>query len=214
MVRTASPRRLDDINRTDIACRSTFGSVTRTLRIAERAAPPIASGGHFAKKGTNRLTTSVGEISKLLQPLLRLNPSECAPLPPRRVAIGSEREILVLWQPTGAEDRWVLSMHGRPVSDQPVADTGSLNAVCDLKTGSIDIHAPSQDNRWSEIFTEHLSAIIQNIVSQQPSSQRELTDRAGVKVSDRVRAIDFLPHLVLVLSIAAFVYMFLVVHIT
>lgn len=153
------------------------------------------------------------KISGSLAPLSTLPPELCVPLPPRRMPLGNGLECLVQWRPGGSAGKWRLNLTKRSASpDDPSPDVQTFQANIDLSNQVISIDRTGEDVSFFTWIDERLADIAAETRSRQEQERPAVLARA--RVSSRTMSLkDFIPHIVILLALAAFVYMFAVVNI-
>ena len=117
------------------------------------------------------------------------------------------------WQPGRGEGNWRLSLVKRPEStDEPTAAVQIFQADIDLARHASTIDWIGSDETYVSWVNAHLEEIAEEIRTRQEQERPDLMVRA--RVTPPVTTIrDFIPHIVILIALAAFAYMFAVVHI-
>jgi len=149
-----------------------------------------------------------------LAPLRAIDQNHRLAAAPRRLAMPDGRECLVQWQSDADGSDWSLVLHARP---QAVRDT-------ETPLARLALHLP-EDDQQPLVFWEgaddafrawvpaQLPAIALDITSHQAADLAQAQVRAGVSASIARKLSGLLPHVVVLVGLAAFAYMFGVVNI-
>lgn len=153
------------------------------------------------------------KISGSLVPLSTLPPELCIPLPPRRIPLADGMECLVKWRPGSTAGLWRLNLIKRPESlDDTKSGAQIFQTNIDLTNQTISIDRTGDDISFFNWIEERLADIAGEIRSRQEQERPALLARA--QVSSRKTSIkDFIPHIVILVALAAFAYMFAIVNI-
>ena len=156
---------------------------------------------------------SENEIKGALGALTTLSPDLCVPLPPRRISLGEAKECLVQWQPAGAAGEWRLSLTKRSESiDDTDFAPQTFQASIDPANQRARFEQAGSDTPFFAWVGEHLADIAADTRARQAKERVPLMARA--QVSSRAFAIwEYIPHIVILIALAAFAYMFAIVHI-
>lgn len=163
-----------------------------------------------------RLMSQEHSDPALLDPLRRLasmKPGDCVPLPPRRLAMDAGYECLIEWRPLHHPDEWRLDLTRRPISvddkESPVQQFGAAISLGGRAPAiSWDGHEEAFDN-WVK---QALPGIVAETQNMQAAERGKVETRAQISRS-KASIRDFVPHIVILIALAAFAYMFAVVHI-
>lgn len=154
-----------------------------------------------------------------LAALTALEPRDCVPLPPRRIPLPDGRECLVQWQPGDGPGRWRLSLTERSARpDDRSSPVSIFSARIDLsaRKASVEWENVASDDtgrNFAQWIESNLSRIVSEVVAAQVGARTPFLRRARAKGHAGVSLLDFVPHVVIVVALAAFVYMFGVIHV-
>ena len=153
-------------------------------------------------------------LLQALAPLAAIDPSDRIAAPPRRLPLSDGRECLVLWHADAAGADWTLTLIARP--DDPADRESPLTRLAlHLPTSEGEPSAAweGEDADFRAWLGQHLPGIAQDLAAAQPTVRSTTIERAGLSNTRAQKLGELLPHLVLLGALAAFVYMFGVVHI-
>lgn len=151
-------------------------------------------------------------VDAALRRLAAFEPAEVIALPPRRLSIDDGLECLVEWRPAAGSD-WLLRLTQRPTSvDAANENLPQFEAIFRAGAPEPTVKWSQTDDRFTEWVGEALPEIVATIsgslsVERQRIAVRSATSAPGTSFR------DFIPHMVILVAIAAFVYMFAIVHI-
>lgn len=152
----------------------------------------------------------------LLDPLRRLasmEASDCVPLPPRRLAMDAGYECLVEWRPLQHPNEWRLDLTRRPISvDDTESQVQRFGAAISLGGRAPGISWDGHEEAFANWVKQALPGIVAETQNMQATERGKVDARAQISRS-RASIRDFIPHIVILIALAAFAYMFAVVHI-
>ena len=148
-----------------------------------------------------------------LEPLTTMPANLCVPLAPRRIPLQDGQECLVQWRAGSNSDHWALSLTKRPVSvDETDVVPLTFQTAIDLQSGTASASWSGQEPSFREWVTANLARIAAETRKLQEQNRPALLARA--QVSAKAFSVkEYVPHAVILLALAAFVYMFAIVHI-
>ena len=154
--------------------------------------------------------------SRLIEPLRRLSavePGQCIQLPPRRVPLSNGCECLVEWRSSANSNQWHLCLSKRPVDVDNTSDSvQQLSAILRLDGREPVVSWKNQDGGFTEWARGALPEIVDTVLASQSGELSRIAARAAV-TSPKTSLKDFIPHIVILIALAAFAYMFAIVHI-
>ncbi len=153
------------------------------------------------------------DLTDPLSALASLDSDQCVALPPRRLPLQEGQECLVQWQPGKRTSEWRLCLTKRPVSlDDTTAGVQQFRASVDVQDRSSSVAWEYADADFGDWVKRHLPGIATEIRDLQQQERQTLVKRAQI-TERRTTVKDFIPHIVILLALAAFAYMFATVHI-
>jgi hypothetical protein len=160
--------------------------------------------------------SDVFDWNNALNPLLALTPADCVALPAQRLPAGEGRECLVQWRAADrySHERWLLTMTERPaVGSTDTAPPQSLEVNIDLNQRQTDLRWHNADPSFTARMQRQADRIASTTAAQMADARQALHQLSGV---DKIRqhwALAYLPHVVIIVGLTAFAYMFSIVHI-
>jgi hypothetical protein len=148
-----------------------------------------------------------------IRPLADVDPSDRVAAPPQRLPMSETRECQVIWQADSVGGEWSLVLHAR---SPDVRDQDMLIARCAVHLpldGLPSIHWEDADSQFCAFVANHFSAIVCDLADRQPAELAVVRSRAGLSDRSARKLGAFIPHLVALGGLAAFAYMFGIVHI-
>lgn len=153
------------------------------------------------------------DLADPLSDLASLDSEECVALPPRRLPLRDGEECLVQWAPGKRTGQWQLRLSKRPVSvDDTAGEVRQFQATLDLLDHSSAVAWQDADADFRDWVRRQLPEIAAETRDLQRQERQILAQRAQVS-GQRTTVKDFIPHIVILLALAAFAYMFAAVHI-
>ena len=148
-----------------------------------------------------------------LRSLASMAASDCVPLPPRRVAMEDGYECLIEWRPARHPDQWRLDLTKRATSvDDRESPVQKFGAAISLGESAPAVSWEGSDTGFAEWLKTALPEIVAETERLQSVEQGKIKARAQIGRSG-LSVRDFIPHIVIVIALAAFAYMFAIVHI-
>lgn len=154
--------------------------------------------------------------TNIIEPLRRLSaldPGECIQMPPRRMPLNDGSECLVEWRGSPNANQWQLRLSKRPGDVDNLSD----NIQQFIATLRLDGREPAvkwsnHDIAFSDWAKGALPGIVEDLLASQQCELDRTVARAAV-TNPKTSLRDFIPHIVILIALAAFAYMFAIVHI-
>ncbi len=122
-------------------------------------------------------------------------------------------ECLVQWRPGNDAGKWHLNLTKRAEApDDTTVGVETFRAEIDLATNSATIDRTDGDAPFFAWVDTQLSHIADDIRARQEQERPALMARAQISAGSMTIR-DFIPHIIILIALAAFAYMFAVVHI-
>ena len=148
-----------------------------------------------------------------IEPLAAIDPSDRVIAPPQRVTLSEGRECLVLWQPDSVGGDWSVVLHARPADlHDAVTPIGRL-AVYLPTDGAATVFWENADREFRAFAADRFASIVQDLAARQSIEAANVRKRAGLSSSAARKMGAYIPHLVVLGGLAAFAYMFGIVHV-
>ncbi len=153
-------------------------------------------------------------LTEAMAPLLAIDPAQRIATPPQRLPLPDGRECLVQWQADSDGGDWSLVLHARAVD---VTDTATPLARLALHLRDAEpasaVFWENADQAFREWVPAHLPGIVRQIAGDQAAEFAAVRQRAGLAGNVVGKLSGLLPHVVVLGGLAAFAYMFGIVHI-
>lgn len=148
-----------------------------------------------------------------LRKLAPMDANDCVPLPPRRMAMDGGYECLIEWRPMRHPDEWRLDLTRRPISvDDKESPVQKFGATVSLGNRAPTISWDGYEEAFKNWVKKALPGIVAETQDMQAAERGKIDARAQISRS-KASIRDFVPHIVILIALAAFAYMFAVVHI-
>ncbi len=148
-----------------------------------------------------------------IEPLAAIDPSDRVIAPPQRVTLSEGRECLVLWQPDSVGGDWSVVLHARPADPQDAVTPVGRLAVHMPSDGAAAVYWEDADREFREFVADRFASIVEELAARQSVELANVRNRAGLSSNIARGMGSYIPHLVVLGGLAAFAYMFGIVHI-
>jgi hypothetical protein len=122
-------------------------------------------------------------------------------------------ECLIEWRPLHHPDEWQLDLTRRPISvDDTESPVQKFGAAISLGGRTPAISWDGHEEGFDNWVKQALPGIVAETQNMQAAERGKVDARAQISRS-KTSIRDFVPHIVILIALAAFAYMFAVVHI-